>query len=118
MTVAANQTINLSAASSVTFVNKLSQITFGAGGPSVPVHVCYSTDGGSGWSPLFGGNGNCNGNGNAYGNAVAPNGTDTKTKGISAGTLLVRVNGHYTQHGWLAFHQNFTSNVQGLFRSK
>lgn len=110
MTLAADQTISLSAASSVTFLNKLAQITFGAGGPSVPVHLCYSTNGGSNWSPLFGGNGNCNGNGNAYGNAVEPNGIDTKTKSIPAGTLLIRVNGRYSNHGWLAFHQTFTSN--------
>lgn len=105
-----NQAITLSTASSLTFKNMLAQITFGAGGPPIPVHVCYSKDGGSKYSPLFGGTGNCSGNGNAYGNAVAPNGTDTKTVSVSSGDKLVtKVNGRYSKNGWLAFSETFTS---------
>lgn len=112
-TIAANQTITLTAVSSVTFQNVLSQITFGTGGPVVPVHVCYSTNNGSSMSPLFGGSGQCSGNGNAYGNAVQPSGTDTRTVSISNGSsLLLRMNGRYSTNGWLAFNQTFMSNDQ------
>ncbi len=111
-TLAADQTITLSAASTVTFTNMLSQITYGAGGPVVPVHLCYSKNNGSSWSPLFGGNGNCNGNGNAYGNAVQPAGTDTKTVSVGANSaLLIKVTGRYVQHNWLTFFGSFISNA-------
>lgn len=107
----ATNDLTMKAASSVVFTNLLSQITFGAGGPSVPVHVCYSKDNGSNFLALFAGNGNCEGNGNAYGNAVQPNGTDTKTVSLAnADTLVVRVNGQYKQQGWLAFNGTFDSN--------
>ncbi len=112
-TIASNQTISLTDASSVTFQNILSQITFGTGGPVIPVHICKSENNGSSWSPLFGGSGQCSGNGNAYGNAVQPSGTDTRTVSIGNGSdLLIRVNGRYSTHGWLAFNQTFTSNDQ------
>ncbi len=111
-TLAADQTINMSAASSLTFQNILSQITFGAGGPVIPVHVCYSANNGSTWSPLFGGNGNCNGNGNAFGNAVKPGGTDTKTVSVNAGAkVLVKVTGRYAKNNWLTFFASFISNA-------
>ena len=101
----------MSATSSLTLQNILAQITFGAGGPAIPVHACYSANNGSSWSPLFGGNGNCNGNGNAYGNAVEPNGTDTKTVSVNSDAkLILKVNGRYSKNGWLAFSQTFVSN--------
>ncbi len=111
-TLSASQAITVNTTSSVVFTNLLSQITFGAGGPTVPVHACYSTNGGTTQNPLFGGNGNCNGNGNAYGNAVTPAGTDTKTASIAAGSnLAVRITGRYRQHNWLAFFGTFLSNA-------
>jgi type II secretory pathway pseudopilin PulG len=110
-TVAANGTITTTASTSVTFTNMEAQITFGSGGPAVPVHVCYSTDGGATLSSLYGGNGNCKGNGNAYGNAVDPNGTDTKTVTIPSGKqVAIQVNGRYKQNGWLAFDETYLSN--------
>ncbi len=110
-TVAGDQLINLSQNASVTFTNMLSQITFGAGGPVVPVHACYSVDAGTSLATLYGGNGNCKGNGNAYGNAVQPNGTDTKTINLSAGTkLAVQIMGRYKQNGWLAFDERYLTN--------
>ena len=107
----ASGTITTTATSNVTFKNWLSQITFGAGGPVVSVHACYSTDGGSSFSGLYGGNGNCKGNGNAYGNAVTPAGTDTKTVSIASGkNVVLRVLGRYKQQNWLAFNQLFDSD--------
>ncbi len=112
-TVAADQSVSVATASSLTFTNMLSQITFGAGGPVVPVHVCYSSNGGTSWSPLFGGVGNCKGNGAAYGNAVQPSGTDVKTVSVNAGsTIAVLVNGQYKQSKWLSFNQTYSSNDQ------
>jgi hypothetical protein len=109
-TVSSNQLITTTAATSVTFLNKLSQITYGAGGPTVSVHACYSINGGSTWTSLYGGNGNCSGNGNAYGNAVEPNGTNTKTVNIATNTnVALKILGRYKTHGWLAFNETFTS---------
>ena len=103
--------VTLKAASSVVFTNMLSQITFGAGGPSIPVHVCYSKDNGASLSTLYGSNGNCNSNGNAYGSAVTPGGTDAKSLNLTTGDrLLLSINGRYQQQGWLAFDQTFVSN--------
>ncbi len=112
--IGANGLINFAASTNITFTNLESLITYGTGGPPVNVHVCYSTDAGNGWSPLFGGSGNCKGtNGNAFGNSVQPNGTDTKTHGFNAGqTLTLLVNGIYKQQGWLAFDETFTSTDQ------
>ncbi len=106
-----NQLITFTAASNVTFTNLAALITYGAGGPPVDVHVCYSTDGANSWSALFGGNGNCKGtNGNAFGSAVQANGTDVKTRSFSVNqTLVLRVNGMYKQRGWLAFDETFDS---------
>lgn len=113
-TMNSSQLITLTANSSVTFVNKLAQITFGSGGPDIPVHVCYSKNNGSSFSGLFGGSGNCTGNGNAYGNAVEPDGTNTATKSLSSGDrLILKIAGRYKTGGWLAFNETFTSNNSG-----
>ncbi len=102
--------IDMQASATMTITNKLSQITFGAGGPTVPVHVCYSTNDGSSWSGAFGGNGNCSGNGNAYGNAVKPGGTDTKTVSLtSSHNVALKITGRYKQGGWLAFFASYTT---------
>jgi Tfp pilus assembly major pilin PilA len=112
-TIASNKTINTTAATTVTFTNMLSQITFGAGGPPVNVHLCYSTNNGTSMSTLFGGSGNCKGSGNAYGNAVSPTGTDVKTVSVATGKqVVVRVHGTYKQNGWLAFDETYDSNDQ------
>ncbi|TSC59105.1 MAG: peptidase S8/S53 subtilisin kexin sedolisin [Candidatus Peregrinibacteria bacterium Greene0416_19] len=120
-TINAANLITLAAASTVTFRNLESKITFGSGGPPIPVHACYSTNAGSSFTHLFGGNGTCTGNGVANGNAVKPNGIDTKTESIAAGSqLVVRINGRYKQQGWLAFDQTYQTNDQSghiaLFR--
>ena len=108
-----DQLITMTAASTVTFTNKLALITFGAGGPAVSVHVCYSKNSGTSLSPLFGGVGTCTGHGNAYGSSVLPNGTDTITKNLSSGDqFVVQVNGQYRSRGWLAFDETYLSNDQ------
>lgn len=109
-TMASNQKITLNTQSSVTFKNLLAQLRFGDGGPYVNVHVCYSKNNGSSWQSLFGGSGNCTGNGNAYGNAVEPNGTDTKTMTLASGNqLALKIHGSYQLFGWLSFNETFTS---------
>lgn len=110
-TIDGDQLVTLTQQSSVTFTNMLSQITFGEGGPVVPVHACYSVSGGTNLASLYGGNGNCKGNGNAYGNAVKPNGTDVKTLTLQAGArLAVQIRGRYKQNGWLAFEERYLTN--------
>lgn len=106
-----NGVITTSVQTDITFTHLAALITYGAGGPSIPVHVCYSKNNGSSFGSLFGGSGNCNGNGNAYGNAVAVNGTDTKTvNNVNAGSkIAVLVQGKYQQNGWLAFNEAFNS---------
>ncbi len=105
--------LTTTASTSVTFTNKLSQITFGSGGPQVSVHVCQSDNGGSSYGPLFGSSGTCSGNGNAYGSAVRPSGTDVKTKTIGSGkNVVLKVTGRYKSHGWLAFNESFESDDQ------
>lgn len=110
-TLGNDNVITTTAEVDVTFSHLASQLTYGSGGPTIPVHVCYSKNNGSSFSALFGGNGNCNGNGNAYGNAVKVNGTDNKTVTniASNSKMAIRVRGRYQQNGWLAFHETFDS---------
>ena len=110
-TLAADNLITTQAEVDVTFTHLASLLTYGSGGPTIPVHVCYSKNNGSNYSGLFGGAGNCNGNGNAYGNAVKVNGTDTKVvNNIAASSKIsVMIRGKYTQNGWLAFSEVYNS---------
>ncbi|MBI1813262.1 choice-of-anchor A family protein [Candidatus Peregrinibacteria bacterium] len=101
------------ALTSVTFKNMEALITYGAGGPQINVHACESDDGGSHFTHLFGGTGNCFGDGIANGNAVKPNGTDTKTLTIGANSpVIFRSNAHFEQPGWLTYDRSTQSNDQ------
>ncbi len=109
-TLASNGKVDLQESATLTITNKFSQITFGAGGPVVPVHLCYSSDDGSNWSGAFGSSSNCTGNGNAYGNAVTPGGTDVKTVSLtSAHNVALKITGRYKQGGWLAFFESYST---------
>lgn len=109
-TLGSNQLITLAADSTVTFQNLLAQLRFGNGGPYVPVHACVSTNGGGSYGPLFGGTGNCSGHGSAYGNALEPNGTDTRTVSYTAGAqLALKFRGFYRVLRWLVFNEVFSS---------
>lgn len=106
-----NNVITTTATTSITFTHLASYLTYGSGGPTIPVHVCYSKNNASSFNSLFGGNGNCSGNGNAYGNAVAVNGTDTKTVNNvpTNSNIAVLVRGKYSVSGWLAFSEAYDS---------
>lgn len=97
----------------VTFKNLASKITFGEGGPVVPVHVCYSRDAGANYNGVYGGGGgsDCKGSGNSYGNAVQPSGVDETDKNLDDSEgLAVKVRGQYKQHGSLEFFAAYATN--------
>ncbi|TSC59104.1 MAG: fimbrial protein pilin [Candidatus Peregrinibacteria bacterium Greene0416_19] len=105
--------ITLTADSSVAFINMAAFITFGEGGPPIPIHVCHSTDAGDHFSHLYGGPGSCDGNGVAKGNAVEPTGTDVRTLHLdTADQVVIKVNGQYKKKSWLAFDETFLSSDQ------
>jgi hypothetical protein len=98
--------IRTTADSTVTATNLRSLVTFGRGGPAVPVRVCLSTTGGAAWSPLYGDERHCPDDAEA----VPAEGTDTGVRSIAAGAdLAVLVNGRYTRRGWLTFDASYTS---------
>ena len=60
---------------------------------------------------MFQGSGNCTGNGNAYGNAVSPNGGETKTISNlpSASKIIIKTRAHYQTQGWLALNNIYNA---------
>jgi prepilin-type N-terminal cleavage/methylation domain-containing protein len=107
----ADGVLTTKAAVSVTFKNMLSKITFGAGGPSIPVNVCHRPSGDTEFRNLYSNSGMCKTNGSTNGVAVKPNGTDTTTASYPSGKqVMLKMHGSYKSHGWLAFDEAFESN--------
>lgn len=71
-----------------------SQVTYGAGGPTVAVRVSASTDGGSTWADLYGGQ------------PVTSNVTETISNVPGSSKLVLRFNGRYS---WL-FNKTYQSD--------
>ncbi|TSC59106.1 MAG: Uncharacterized protein Greene041619_128 [Candidatus Peregrinibacteria bacterium Greene0416_19] len=93
----------------VTFRNLGSSITFGPGGPVIPVYVCGSEDMGARWSNLFGGGGNCKSVGR--GRAVDPDDEEDEDETYVSNTpLTLRVQGHYDPRSGMGFEASYDSN--------
>lgn len=73
-----------------------SEITYGAGGPSIPVRVSVSTNGGKAWNDLF------------NGRAIEAGDLQTLANLPSNTSIRLRFNGRYS---WL-FNKTFTSNAR------
>jgi hypothetical protein len=92
----AKDTILTAGSPSVTFTAVASKLTYGVGGPAIPVTVSYSTDGVT-WTDLF------------HGNAIG--GGETQTVNLAADArLAVRMHAYFKKHGWLTYDVTHDSN--------
>lgn len=77
-----------------------SAITFGIGGPEIDVMLRYSKDGGHHWVELFRGR-------------DVDGGEMARIGNIPVGSnIVLEMEGYYREHGWLRFHEVYTSNDQ------
>ncbi len=74
-----------------------SEITFGAGGPPIPVYVRSQIDDGT-WKKMFGGT------------AITAGRTDTVSNITAGSAFAMRLQGEYRQSGWLAFQSQTETN--------
>jgi prepilin-type N-terminal cleavage/methylation domain-containing protein len=75
-----------------------SQITYGVGGPRIPVTMDYTLKNNKQWNDLFN-------------NAQMTGGLVTTVDSISSGSLIaLRFNGYYRKTGWLTFDETFATN--------
>ena len=75
-----------------------SEITYGAGGPSIPVKVDYTLTGGNPWKKLFGG-------------AALQAGLVQTVANINTGAqIALKITGTYNEHGWLLFNASYRTD--------
>jgi hypothetical protein len=73
-------------------------ITYGTGGPTIPVYVSASTDKGNNYTNLF------------SGGSISAGQTQT-ISGVSNGSQVVtKIKGYFKQRGWLTFSATYYSN--------
>lgn len=96
--VESNGNINTLSVVNMTVKGIASQITYGAGGPKIPVTVFYSKNGGSKFYSLFNG-------------ALLASGLTQTITGIAADSdVVIRFKGYYKKNGWLTFNATYDSN--------
>ncbi|MFA6523773.1 MAG: prepilin-type N-terminal cleavage/methylation domain-containing protein [Candidatus Peribacteraceae bacterium] len=95
--ISANGTIETVTSLATTVRVIATELTFGAGGPDIPVKLWYTKNGGSKWTSLF------------SGNAVSPG--QFQTVQIPNGSsFAVRIRGTFRLLGWLLFDEKTETN--------
>lgn len=95
--IAGNGSIVTAGTQTVTFNAIASHLTYGIGGPSIPVTINESTDGGKHWTALFGGN--------------AISGGETQTVSVPDGSHVdVQEIAYFKKQGWLTYSASHATN--------
>jgi prepilin-type N-terminal cleavage/methylation domain-containing protein len=75
-----------------------SQLTWGVGGPNVPITVTYTKDDGKKWSNLF------------NGHTIVAGDTDTINNIPAGSNMALKMQATYKQNGWLLYDQSYATN--------
>lgn len=87
----------------ITVTSMFSKLTYGTGGPQIPVYLSYSLNGGGKWTSLLGGN---------KVSASGPTGGDSQTLSnvAKSSDFAVKIRGYFEKQGWLTYDENVATN--------